>query len=322
MLMASLAIVCLLAQDAHPAPHSADAKAKARVLLKQGARHYQRAEFGEALADFQRAYETFASPKLLLNIGQVSRDLGRPVEAITAFEQFLEQATDAPERALAEARQSIEELDPQVGKLRIDCLPGADLSVDGIKVGISPIKKPIHVMPGAHEVRALVAATPPLVKRVNIDAGRSETVVLRPAPVLSRTVVQRRGLAVGDTGLASRAAKPRPEEGWMLGRKWTWLAAGSAVAFAGGAAAAGFMMRSKFEALDQRCGRSAGTNYSGCSPDDLRTVDTWKNTANVLWGLSAAAAVTSGVLFYVEGRTVAVAPMPGPMVGLQASVRY
>jgi hypothetical protein len=39
-----------------------------------------------------------------------------------------------------------------------------------------------------------------------------------------------------------------------------------------------------------------------------------------LWGLSAAAAVTAGVLFFVEGRPVAVAPMAGETTGLLAKM--
>jgi hypothetical protein len=137
--------------------------------------------------------------------------------------------------------------------------------------------------------------------------------------VLTRSSAPRRDLAAEQTIGAHRA---RSGDGWILGRTWTWVALGSAVALAGGAATAGLVMQSKFHALDQSCGRSAGTNYRGCSSGDVGTIDTWKTTANVLWGLSAAAAVAAGVLFYVEGQAVAVSPTPGPMVGLQASMRY
>jgi hypothetical protein len=44
--------------------------------------------------------------------------------------------------------------------------------------------------------------------------------------------------------------------------------------------------------------------------------------ANVFWALAGAAAVTTGVLFFVEGRAVSVAPMAGGTTGFVAAVRY
>ena len=43
-------------------------------------------------------------------------------------------------------------------------------------------------------------------------------------------------------------------------------------------------------------------------------------TANVLWGLAGAAAVTAGVLFFVEDHAVVVAPMLGESNGMFARV--
>jgi tetratricopeptide (TPR) repeat protein len=310
MLAASLVVLSLLAQDAPPSPRSADAKARAQVLLKRGARHYQHAEYKEALEVFEQAYGLFPSPKLLMNIGQASRELGHTVEAINAFEQFLEQAGDAPPRAVAEAKQSIDEMEPQIAKLRIDCtMSGADISIDGKRVAVSPVAGLIRVIPGTHDVRASIAGAVPATKRTKVAAGAIDTIVLPLAPAPR-------------TGVASRAVmKARPDEGWLLGRRWTWVAAGSAVVLAGGATAAGLVMQSRYQALDQSCGRSSGASYSGCRSSDVGSLDAWKNTANVLWGLSAAAVVTAGALFYFEGHAVAVAPTIGE-VGLQARVGY
>ena len=54
-------------------------------------------------------------------------------------------------------------------------------------------------------------------------------------------------------------------------------------------------------------------------------VSSWsfrQTMANVLWGLTTAAAVTTGVLFFVEGRAVSVAPVAGGATGFVAAVRY
>jgi hypothetical protein len=92
--------------------------------------------------------------------------------------------------------------------------------------------------------------------------------------------------------------------------------------FVGAAAIAGSMMQSKYDDLKKSCGTAAGANWTGCNSSQVSSLDTRKNAANVFWGLSAAAAVATGVLFFVEGHGVTVAPMAGDTTGLLANVRY
>jgi hypothetical protein len=120
---------------------------------------------------------------------------------------------------------------------------------------------------------------------------------------------------------ASLQASAAPVEA-PRGRKWTWLAAGSTVVFAAGAIVTGLSMQSTYDSLRSSCGKGAGTNYPGCQSADLDSLDTLRNVANVFWGLTAAAAVTTGVLFYIEGRPVHVGPMAGGATGLQIAGRY
>jgi hypothetical protein len=119
-------------------------------------------------------------------------------------------------------------------------------------------------------------------------------------------------------------ASPAPsaaQEGWWLGRKWTWVAAGSTALLAAGAITAGLAMQSRFDSLDKSCGDTSGKT-SGCSQSGIDSVSSRQITANVLWGLAAAGAVTTGVLFYFEGKPVSAAPMAGATTGFTATVRY
>jgi hypothetical protein len=93
------------------------------------------------------------------------------------------------------------------------------------------------------------------------------------------------------------------------------------VVFATVATASGVMMQSKFDSLRSSCGRATPTNH-GCSQSDVDSVTSLKNTANVFWGLTAAAAVTTGALFYFEGQPVTVVPLAGRVTGVVAAVRY
>jgi hypothetical protein len=93
------------------------------------------------------------------------------------------------------------------------------------------------------------------------------------------------------------------------------------VVFATTATIAGLMMQSKFDSLRSSCGRLS-TSRVGCSQSDVDSVTSLKNSANAFWGLTAAAAVTTGALFYFEGQPVTVAPMAGEVTGVLALVRY
>src|SRR5262245_64846875 len=108
------------------------AKSEAQALLSQSADLYDRGDYEAALEKFSAAYRIFPSPKLWFNIGQANRDLGRPVEAVEAFDRFLRDATDAPAGTVTEARQSAAELKKKLGRIEIDCATdGAEITVDG-----------------------------------------------------------------------------------------------------------------------------------------------------------------------------------------------
>jgi hypothetical protein len=327
---ASLVLLALVAQAASP-PASPDAKAKAQTLLKEGAKYYENGALVQAFEKFTEAYAQFQSPKLLFNIGQASRDLGRFAEAMSAFERFLDEAPDAPADMTTEAKKSVSELQGKLGKLRIQCAKaGAEISVDGKLVGVAPLTEPIWAAVGSHQVTARHPATAPAVEDVEVNAGWVHTVVMSLQPVVDVTVapepapVRRPSLkAAGDRRdsavVAEREGRLAETKG--QGHTWTWVAGGAALVFTGAAIGLGTSMQSKYDSLIQSCG-SASAGYSGCKQGDIDAVILRRNLANVSWGLAAAAAATAGVLFFVEGRTVSVAPMAGEATGLTARMLY
>lgn len=318
MNVTALVLVSWLAQAGGATPTSPDAKLQAQTLLKEGAQKYQQGAYEEALESFSRAYATFDSPKLLFNIGQAHRALGHALEAIYAFEKFVELTTDASPELIAEAKRASAEVAVVVGSLQIECsLSGADIEVDGKLVGRAPFSYAVRATIGPHRVTAIAA-----------DHGRDEQVVMVRAGQVTSVVVQPKwATTAASAGGATRtldveSGTAAESRGWLLGRKWTWIAAGATGAFAVGAIVAGLSMQSKYDSLRTSCGKGGGPDYVGCSSSDLSALDTRRNLANVFWGLTAAAAVTTGVLFYVEGRPVRVAPMAGAATGLVVDARY
>jgi hypothetical protein len=314
-----LILLAILAQVS-PSIGDPQGKAQAQALLGQGTKLYQQGDVADALEKFQAAYAAFPSPKLMFNIGQANRDLSRPVEALEAFEKFLLGAADASPEMIADARKSMAQLQKKLGRIQVDCeTAGAEVSVDGKSVGLAPLPDLIWVTPGRHQVTAKHASAAPAIEDVDVTAGSVSTVTVR----LRFLASSRSASAPNAANFDVQATAPSSEanEGWWLGRKWTWVAAGSTVLLAAGAVTSGLLMQSKFDSLRNSCG--AGNSLRpGCAQSDIDSVSSRQTTANVFWGLAGAAAVTTGVLFYFEGRPVTVAPVAGGATGFSASVRY
>ncbi|WP_437478481.1 hypothetical protein WME75_30370 [Sorangium sp. So ce1014] len=120
----------------------------------------------------------------------------------------------------AEARRHIGALEVRVSD------PGADVLVDGRQVGVSPLKHPVFVAPGQHQVAAQLGGAK-VGDVVAVEAGGERTVRLMFVPA-QPAAPPLRPVASGGRGLPP-AAPPRSQPGPTL-RWWTTgaLAASSA----------------------------------------------------------------------------------------------
>jgi hypothetical protein len=327
--IASLILLTTLAQAAAPAANT-EAKARAKALLGEGTRLYEQGEFAPALDKFSQAYGEYASPKLLYNIAQTKRALGRLAEAMDGFERFLLEPPDDSAEMTADAQAAMAELHAKLGRLHIDCAKSrVEISVDGKVVGLSPLPDLLWADPGKHQITARHVDTIPVVQDVEVAVGAIRSVVLQlqaldSSPIalsaMGRASSNARGPWQGVATADDRLSRG-DDTGWWLGRRWTWVAAGSTVAFAAAATLFGVSMKSKFDSLNQSCG-SDSAGKVGCDETQISGVTDRRNAANVLWALSGAAAVTTGILFFVEGRRVDLAPTVAGSPGLTARMAY
>jgi hypothetical protein len=184
MALPSIVLLALLAQASTPAPDP-QAKATAQSLLNEGSRLYGEGDYASALEKFSAAYAAYPSPKLMFNIGQTNRDLGRPVEALRAFEKFLVDALDASPETTADARKSLAELREKLGRIVIDCQTAdAAVSIDGKSVGMTPLPEPFWATPGRHQVTANHAHATAVIESVDVSVGGLHTVTLQLRPVV------------------------------------------------------------------------------------------------------------------------------------------
>lgn len=192
-------------------------KEQARALVVQGVSELQAGDYLKALDLFQRAYALFPSPKILFNLGQVYRELGRIVDALDAYERFLrEAAKDAESSLLDLARKQVVALKGKVATLLVPVEePGGAIYVDGREVGITPMDVPYRVMPGTHAVEVRKVGFLSATANVTLAAGQRlvlPLVLRKPSKVVVKQVVYqlrpkpRKGLPVLWAGVAATAA--------------------------------------------------------------------------------------------------------------------
>jgi hypothetical protein len=227
--LSMLVVCCAVARGAVAAPAAraddSQAKARAQVLLSEGTAAYGRGDYAAALDKFTAAYRIFPSPKLWFNIGQANRDLGRPVEAVAAFDRFLDDAAGAPPETLAEARRSAAELKTKLGQIEVACATdGAEVSVDGKPVGSTPLGQMVWTTPGRHQVAVQQAGFSPAIEDVTVSAGSVSAVSIDLRPVDLRAPN-----AAGDAAPVGGAG-PAADQLPIYHRIWFWVAVSAVVA--------------------------------------------------------------------------------------------
>jgi hypothetical protein len=183
-----------------PAASGDDAKPKKQPdasAIERAKRHfdhalelYQQHALEEALLEFERAYQLAPSYKILYNLGLIHRELNHHAEALKAFRQYLNDGGSeiSDERRLS-VEQAIREIVPRVATIEIATnVEGADVRVDDLDVGQSPLRSPVTVNPGRRRITASKTGYLPETKMVTVVGSDSVRVQLtlqssRPAPV-------------------------------------------------------------------------------------------------------------------------------------------
>jgi tetratricopeptide (TPR) repeat protein len=121
---------------------SDEGKEEAKRLLNLGNQAFEAGDFAGALAEFEKAFQAYQSPKILVNLGEAHRALENWVQAVLHYERFLnESPPDEPMIPQVESR--IAELNAKVA--RIELAETASATIDG-----TPARGVVVVAPGAH----------------------------------------------------------------------------------------------------------------------------------------------------------------------------
>jgi tetratricopeptide (TPR) repeat protein len=152
-------LLSLLASSAMAAGpvDNASATEKARANFHHGVKLYNEGSFEAALAEFRRAYQISPNYRLLYNIAQTYFDLHDYVNAFKTLKQYVQEGGS---EISAERRQEVGELnqklEERIANLDIVCSQdGADIRVDDLSVGVSPLTSAVLVNAGPRRITAV-----------------------------------------------------------------------------------------------------------------------------------------------------------------------
>ena len=173
----------------------ADAKPKKRALkdadahFKRGVGLVDEGNFAPALEEFEKAYALAPHPLVLFNIAGAHRALKHYREALDTYSRFLLEGDGVVNSAmLARAKLDMEELLALLGRVELDSNPrGAQVFVDGVDMGTTPISERLILTPGAHEIEARLDGHKSVTRSVRVSSGDELSVLLELTSLSSGT---------------------------------------------------------------------------------------------------------------------------------------
>jgi hypothetical protein len=135
-------------------PQTAEQK-EADRHFKAGVALFNESKFGEALAEFQRAYEIAPAPIVLLNIAACHRELSQYGDAVKFYQRFLSEGEGKVSAAkLASAKTELDAILARIARVTITTTPadGVALALDGN--ALAAPEMPLILAPGEHKLVA------------------------------------------------------------------------------------------------------------------------------------------------------------------------
>jgi hypothetical protein len=158
-----------------------DAQRVARQHFQEGLTKAAQGDVEGALVEFQSAYASRPHFSVLYNIGQAHAALGRPIEAVRDFEQYLKkgEAQIGGDRR-REVEALIEANRKRLGQLKIATTDPAETRIwlDGSELGGDSLGQPLTVVVGQHSIVYSGSSGPAQSQSVVVAPGQTLEIAL------------------------------------------------------------------------------------------------------------------------------------------------
>lgn len=288
--------VCAACSAIALAPSTARAQGKtagapddeASTRFKAGVAFYKDGDFTAALVEFKRAYELAPNYRVLFNLGQTSRELKDYASALSAFERYLSEGgkeIDAAKRK--KIQEWVDELKTKVARVTFETnVEGAEILVDDVSVGTTPLTAPVLVNTGRRRFSATLSGYTPVQRGMEV-AGSDETTVKLELVKIAR-----------DNPIDPPPPPPPPPEPKPMPiAPWAVLGVTGAAAIAT-SVTGGLAIASRGD-LDTALAAYPGDKQA--IEDAQSKTQTLALTADIMGGVTIAGAATTVVLFVVMG---------------------
>jgi hypothetical protein len=317
LLGSSLATATARAQSAPPVqPPAAERgnKQEAARRFEHAIKLYEDGDYALALAEFERVYELVPDYRVLYNIGQVNIQLGRYARALRSLREYVSRGGDElpPDRRSA-VQADLDLLQTRTASVTLVIRPeGAEVSIDGVVIGKSPLAEAVVVDVGERTVQARLAGHVTRTQTLTLAGGDRREVALELEPeraaVVPPTVAPsaRPSPAVPHPS-QTRASTAEHKPSWL----WAgWTATGALAVSSAVSAALGASAVSDLNA--QRDSREA----TRASLDDAKSrAQTRLLVADIL-GVAAVATGATTLYFQLSSSSATDRPNAPTRVGL------
>ena len=300
---AALVAVMLFSASGQAAPElppSQAALAEARERFQRATDLFEENNYPAALAEFRRAYALAPNFRILYNVGQICFLLQDYPCALDSFQRYLAEGTgQITAQRQADVQRDVGLLEGRVARLRIVAdRPGAEVAVNDVVVGKTPLAEPVLVAAGRPRVSARLSGHLPVSKMIEVAGQQTATVELALIPEGVTLGAAGAGIAAGAGAGGAAAAAPtvslsdRPDRapaGGSLRPVLGWVVTGALAVAAG---TTGFLALRSSSRLEQRRGEF-GLNGPAELRDRSRETRRLALASDILAGATVAAAGVS-----------------------------
>lgn len=265
-----------------PEAERADAgvPAEARDRYERGIQLYNEGVYDASLLELQRAYKLAPTYRILYNIAKVQRQMRDYAGAVRTFERYLrEGGSEIPEERRTEVEQELGALRNRVARIQVATnVEGAEITIDDVPVGKTPLNEPVLVNAGQRRVGATKAGRVPVQRIVSVAGNDSMTLTLD-------LLESNAGESPGTGGRQIVVMSGRGDRTPSSSSVWLgWTATGL---LAGGAVASGVLALNAKSDLDDRL--SAPT-----TPEERDAAEGKVRNMALLTDILAGAAIVAG----------------------------